>query len=92
MQIPQGFAKERDNRVCRLRKSLYGLRQASRNWYKIFTKALLNIGFRESRAEHSLFIYKKGEVYVAVLIYMGDMIIMGNSNVKIVETKSYLDR
>nr|KAJ0209320.1 hypothetical protein LSAT_V11C400213930 [Lactuca sativa] len=31
MKIPQGFSKEGDTRVCRLRKSPYGLRQASRN-------------------------------------------------------------
>lgn len=33
MKIPQGFAKEGETRVCKLRKSLYGLRQALRNWY-----------------------------------------------------------
>ena len=34
MKIPQGFSKENEDRVCRLRKSLYGLKQASRNWYQ----------------------------------------------------------
>lgn len=33
MEIPQGFAKEGETRVCKLRKSLYGLRQALRNLY-----------------------------------------------------------
>lgn len=32
MKIPQGFAKEGEQRVCRLQKSLFGLCQASRNW------------------------------------------------------------
>lgn len=45
MKVPQGFEKQGDNRVCKLCKLLYGLRQASRNWYYKFTKALLCIGF-----------------------------------------------
>ncbi|GKD03999.1 uncharacterized mitochondrial protein-like protein [Tanacetum coccineum] len=32
MKIPQGFSNDNETRVCRLRKSLYGLKQASRNW------------------------------------------------------------
>lgn len=57
MKIPQGFKKEGEARVWRLRKSLYGLRQASRNWYQKFTTALLKIKCKQSHADHSLFIY-----------------------------------
>lgn len=92
MKIPQGFAKSGDTRVCKLRKSLYGLRQASRNWYHKFTQAILDAGFRQSRADHSLFIFKQGHVYVAVLIYVDDVILAGNNEVKIQELKIYLDR
>lgn len=68
MKIPQGFSKDGETRVCKLKKSLYGLRHASRNWYHKFTQALVDIGFRQSRADHSLFIYKSGGKYVAALI------------------------
>lgn len=91
MKIPQGFAKEGDDRVCRLRKSLYGLRQASRNWHHKFTRALLDIGFYQTRADHSLFIFKKGTVYISALIYVDDIILTGNDDVKIDEVKRYLD-
>lgn len=91
MKIPQGFAKEGDDRVCRLRKSLYGLRQASRNWHHKFTRALLDIGFYQSRADHSLFILKKGTTYISALIYIDDVIITGNDEMKIAEVKRHLD-
>ncbi|KAJ9558206.1 hypothetical protein OSB04_012820 [Centaurea solstitialis] len=92
MKIPEGFAKEGETRVCRLRKSLYGLRQASRNWYQKFTMALSSLGFTLTHADASLFIYEKGESYVATLIYVDDVIITGNNATKIQETKAYLDK
>ena len=91
MKIPQGFSKENETRVCRLRKSLYGLKQASRNWYKKFTTVLLTLGFKGSKADHSLFIYKEKGVFVATLIYVDDVIIVGNDPVKIQHTKTHLN-
>ncbi|KAC9709417.1 hypothetical protein E3N88_45361 [Mikania micrantha] len=43
MKIPQGFTKGRETKVCRLRKSIYGLKQASRNWFHKFTNTLMNL-------------------------------------------------
>ena len=91
MKIPQGFAREGDSRVCRLRKSLYGLKQASRNWYQKFTNALLNLGFKQSRADYSLFIHKQGNSFVATLIYVDDVIIVGNDMGKVQATKDDLN-
>nr|GEU34308.1 hypothetical protein [Tanacetum cinerariifolium] len=59
MKIPKGFAKEGETRVCRLRKSLYGLKQASRNGYKKLTSFLLSLNFEQSKADYSLFTYQK---------------------------------
>ncbi|CAM8957213.1 unnamed protein product [Rhodiola kirilowii] len=90
MKLPQGFAKECETRVCKVRMSLYGLRQASRSWYQKFTQALIDIGFRQSRADHSLVIHKRGDVYTAALIYVDDVILVGNSEKKIASVKEYL--
>ncbi|OMO64840.1 Integrase, catalytic core [Corchorus capsularis] len=90
MKIPQGFAKAGETRVCKLKKSLYGLRYASRNWYHKFTKALENVGFRQSKADHSLFFYDKCETFLTALIYVDDVILAGNNGDKIQEVKSYL--
>ncbi|KAJ9556664.1 hypothetical protein OSB04_011278 [Centaurea solstitialis] len=90
MKIPQGFSKEDETRVCRLRKSLYGLKQASRNWYQKFTTALLGLGFYLSKSDHSLFIYQKDDTFIASLIYVDDVIIVGNNSEKIQEVKKSL--
>ncbi|KAK1435086.1 hypothetical protein QVD17_00846 [Tagetes erecta] len=92
MKIPQGFSKENETRVCRLRKSLYGLKQASRNWYQRFTTFLLGLDFRQSKADHSLFFQKKDDISIAILIYVDDVIVVGNSLLKIQEIKKQLDK
>lgn len=91
MKIPQGFSQENETRVCRLQKSLYGLKQASRNWYHKFTTFLLNLNFRQSKADHSLFTYGKEESFIAILIYVDDVIIAGNDFQRIKDTKMQLN-
>ncbi|CAL1371828.1 unnamed protein product [Linum trigynum] len=91
MQIPQGFGSPGDNRVCRLRKSIYGLKQASRNWYHKFTASLSELGFKPSRADHSLLIYRRGDAFMEALIYVDDVILTGNDTVFINHVKKFLD-
>ncbi|GJR84409.1 putative RNA-directed DNA polymerase [Tanacetum coccineum] len=66
--------------------------QDSRNWYQKFTSVLLELRFKQSFADHSLFTYKRGKVFVGALIYIDDVIIVGNNQEKIQETKTHLDR
>lgn len=82
--------KEGDTCVYRIRKSLYKLKQTSHNWYNKFTSALYHIGFKHSKVDHSLFTYKKDNVYVAVLIYVDDIILLENNDNYIAEIKSFL--
>ncbi|XP_021986473.1 uncharacterized mitochondrial protein AtMg00810-like [Helianthus annuus] len=70
---------------------IYGLKQASRNWYQKFTKSLVELGFRQSKADYSLFIYKSERSYVVALIYVDDVVIVGNDSVKIQHTKDQLN-
>lgn len=55
MRIPPGFSPKGENRVCKLNKSLYGLKQASRNRFAKFSHALKDAWYRQSKAEYSLF-------------------------------------
>ncbi|XP_022014938.1 uncharacterized mitochondrial protein AtMg00810-like [Helianthus annuus] len=92
MKLPQGFAKENDMRVCKLNKSLYGLKQASHNWYQKFTSSLLELGFKQCKADYSLFIFRQNKCFVAALIYVDDVIMVGNDVGKIRHTKEELDK
>ena len=76
MELPQGVKPPKLGQVYRLQKSLYGLRQASKQWYKKLSNVLLASGYSQSQADHSLF--TKGASsgsFTALLIYVDDMIL-----------------
>lgn len=56
MTLPQGYKVQVENQVCKLRKSLYGLKQASRQWNTKFSSIMLTAGFCQSQHDHSLFL------------------------------------
>lgn len=57
ISIPPGFETDATkNKVCRLRKSLYGLKQSLRAWFEWFTKVLKNHNYLQGQADHTLFI------------------------------------
>nr|GEW60625.1 retrovirus-related Pol polyprotein from transposon TNT 1-94 [Tanacetum cinerariifolium] len=91
MKTPKGFSKEGETRVCLLQKYLYGLKQASKNWYKNLTSFLLSLNFEQSKTDYSLFTYQKVGVYVAILIYVDDVIIVRDNSKKIQQIKQQLD-
>lgn len=65
--------------VCKLHKSIYGLRQASRQWYSKFSSVLLASGFHQLGSDHSLFIKGSGDSLLATLVYVDDIIVAGPS-------------
>lgn len=78
---PPGFIDEdRPHYVCKQRKTLYGLKQASHAWYGELKRALLEAGLVNSAADTSLFIFAHGQSLVYILIYVDDIIVTGNSS------------
>ncbi|XP_031120907.1 uncharacterized protein LOC116024148 [Ipomoea triloba] len=64
--------------VCHLQRSLYGLKQAPRAWFKRLHDFLTSTGFSPSKTDVSLFYYTSGDSRVYLLVYVDDIIMMGN--------------
>nr|XP_043639314.1 uncharacterized mitochondrial protein AtMg00810-like [Erigeron canadensis] len=91
MTLPEGYFNSDDQRVCRLKKSLYGLKQAPRQWNAKLTQALLENNFVQSRSDYSLFTKSEGNVFIALLVYVDDIIVTGNNIDVINEFKMFLN-
>ena len=77
---PSGFVdSSQPNFVCRLNKSLYGLKQAPRAWYSCFAGHITSLGFVESKADSSLFIYRRGADTAFLLLYVDDIVLTASS-------------
>lgn len=91
MEVPPGLIVSDPNMVCKLEKSLYGLKQASRQWNAKLTHALISLGFSRSKADYSLFTKSSSTGFTAILVYVDDLVLAGNDQNQILTVKSTLD-
>ncbi|CAM8960116.1 unnamed protein product [Rhodiola kirilowii] len=92
MTFPPGFFKQEKQlgMVCKLNKSLYGLKQASRQWFSKFSDALLTYEFHQSSHDHSLFTYDHNGDFLILLVYVDDVVITGTSTSLIDSVKTFI--
>lgn len=74
MELPMGIHSKGENKVCNLKKALYSLKQASKQWFSKFSAALLSSGFVQSKADYSLFTHKEGSFVLILLVYVDDVL------------------
>jgi len=89
MKIPSGY-KCRQDFVCKLRKTLYGLRQAPRAWNETFDNFVRSLGLKNSETDKCLYVNKSDIYKLYLLLYVDDIIIAGNDMKKILDLKSAL--
>jgi hypothetical protein len=85
MDQPQRFVQDgKEHLVCKLKKSLYWLKQSPRAWYQCIDMFFTHEGFSRSQANHSLYVKQTDEYLLIVIIYVDDLIILA-SNVSILK-------
>ncbi|CAI7877229.1 unnamed protein product, partial [Closterium sp. NIES-54] len=74
MLQPEGL-DDGSGRVCRLKKAIYGLKQAPHAWYHKLEETLLAGGFKKSECDHSLFLLQEKEQFLMPLVYVDDILL-----------------
>lgn len=64
--------------VLRLHKAIYGLKQSPRAWFTKLSGCLMQWEFLDSESDYSIFIYKDSSYIVIFLIYVDDILVIGN--------------
>lgn len=91
MQQPEGFiAKGDKNKVCLLKKSLYGLKQSPRQWYKRFDDYILTCGFKMCNYDSCVYFRTDVDEVKVYLMYVDDILIESKSKEEIREIKKLL--
>ena len=80
MEQPPGYEeKNRREYVLRLLKTIYGLKQASRKWYEIICRLMIELGFTRSESDPAVFYWHKGNDRMVIVVHVDDCTIVGNS-------------
>ncbi|KAJ9546934.1 hypothetical protein OSB04_019477 [Centaurea solstitialis] len=93
MQQPEGFVDPKNpNKVCKLLKSIYGLKQASRSWNLHFDEQIKEFGFTKSEFVPCVYTKFSGSIVTFLVLYVDDILLIGNDVPTLQSVKAWLRR
>ncbi|KAL4323819.1 hypothetical protein GQ457_11G025800 [Hibiscus cannabinus] len=91
MTQPEGFVTpENAGKVCKLQRSIYGLKQASCSWNLLFNEAIQEFGFIRNEDEHCVYKMFSGSIVSFLILYVDDILIIGNDIPTLQSIKTWL--
>ena len=75
---PEGFTSTDESKVCRLQRSIYGLKQASQSWNIHFDRTIKTYDFIKNEEEPCIYKWANGPVVVFLVLYVDDILLIGN--------------
>ena len=91
MDQPMGFLVEgKEHMVCKLNKSIYSLKQASRQWYLKFNYTIVSFGFKENIVDRCIYLKVSGSKVIFLIMYFDDILLATNDLGLLHETKIFL--
>jgi hypothetical protein len=91
MVQPENFVSgDPKNMVCKLKKSIYGLKQASRQWYFKFHQKIISFGFEMNLVDDCIYHKFCGSKFIFLVLYVDDILLATNDMTLLHDTKRYL--
>ncbi|KAK9108126.1 hypothetical protein Syun_024137 [Stephania yunnanensis] len=91
MEQPIGFIVEgQEHKVCRLLRSIYGLKQSSRQWYIRFHQAIISYDFVMIDEDHCVYVKRSNSKFVILSLYVDDILLAGNNEEYLITIKRWL--
>jgi hypothetical protein len=91
MAQPKGFTvKGKEHMGCHLKKFIYGLKQASRQWYLKFDETIRSFGFKENEEDNCIYVKFRSENFIFLILYMDDILLASSDVSLLLETKRFL--
>ena len=79
MMQQEGFiAKNQEHMVCKLKRSIYGLKQAYRSWNIRFDQAIKSFGFEQNLDESCVYKRHRDKEVMFLMLYVDDILLIGN--------------
>ena len=91
MNQPEGFS-ENSHLVCKLKKSINGLKQASRQWFMKFHNIVTSFGFIENVVDSCLYLKVNGSKFMILVLYVDDILLTSSDLALLHETKSFFSQ
>ena len=93
MTQPEGYiVKRKEHLVCKLNKSMYGLKQASRYWFNTIDEFLKNSGNVQYNSDPCLYIKREGDNLMLIALYVDDLLLASNNKKMLRKEKEALKR
>ncbi|KAK1607150.1 hypothetical protein QYE76_030823 [Lolium multiflorum] len=93
MVQPKGFVDPKNaDKVCKLQRSIYGLKQASRSWNRRFDKVIKDFGFIQTHGEACIYKKVSGSSVAFLILYVDDILLIGNDIELLSSVKGYLNK
>ncbi|KAJ4700915.1 Retrovirus-related Pol polyprotein from transposon TNT 1-94 [Melia azedarach] len=94
MTVPPGIENDYNSgKVCKLKKSLYGLKQSPRAWFERFSCALKRFGYTQGQSHYTMFFkFASGGKITILIIYVDDIVLTGNNSEEMKNLKATLSK